>query len=224
MSLQAAEIHELIETCNAAEIERRRDYHQYLVERGDQSETFEEHLEKFAMIVRTGETATPAEIRDLEGAIGRPLPPELAELYTTIGRLIGLSPRGQLEIPSVRRLLQRMKDPSVPAYEKLCSLGLADMMRAPWGNERPELDPENGTVSAEGLEAINQAYTCIGWIRNDPGEEGHTYVYFDRDGRFGTVFYHQDDLEEICESGLLSWVEQNPERQTLSEILIGFLR
>jgi glycine/D-amino acid oxidase-like deaminating enzyme len=72
MSLRAPEILELVEQRNARVIARRREYYEYLVSRGDQKQTLEEHLEQYAEIVRTGEAATASEIRSLEDAIGRP--------------------------------------------------------------------------------------------------------------------------------------------------------
>lgn len=223
MSLRAQEILELVEQRNAREIAQRRDYYEYLVSRGDRSETLEEHLERYAQVIRTGEAATASEIRSLEDVIGRPLPPELTELYTTIGMLYGHA-QCQPEVPSVRSLLQRLGDPSMPRYLKLRSLGLTDMMNAAWSNDRSEFDAETSILSAEELQTLNQAYTCIGWIRSDPGDEGHTYAYFDRDGRFGTIFFHQDEFGEVYEGALVPMMEESPARQTLSEILIDFLR
>ena len=224
MRLRTGEILELVATWNDAETARRRDYHAYLAGKGDREDTFEEHLRKYGALIRTGELATPAEIRELGDAVGSPLPQELAEFYTTLGMLRGGGPAGELSIFSARELLRRMRDPAVPPYEAIASPGLARMMSACWGNDRFEFDPANGCISAAEVAAIDDAYICVGWVAIDPGVEGHTYVYFDRAGQFGSLFYHQDAFDELYEDDLVPMIEESPARRTLSEILLEMLR
>lgn len=224
MIFRADEIAAIVEEGNAEEVARRREYWEYLMAKGGETDTFEEHLRRYGMIVRTGETATDSEMGELEQLIGRPLPTELKEFYTTLGMLVGLARTGRIEVPSVRSLLKRLRDHEVRRYEKLHSLGLADMMRAAWGNDRWELEAEGGILTAGQLAAINGTYVCIGWICNDPGEEGHTYITFDRAGAFDTIFYHQDAADDLQEE-LLGMIERSPATgtATLSSILARLL-
>ncbi|MCM2313868.1 MAG: hypothetical protein NDJ92_01780 [Thermoanaerobaculia bacterium] len=224
MPLRTREILELVAIWNDAETARRRDYHAYLAGKGGREDTFEEHLRKYGALIRTGELATPAEIRGLGDAVGSALPEELAEFYTTLGMLRGGGPAGELSIFSARELLRRMHDPEVPRYEAIVSPGLTRMMSACWGNDRFEFDPASGCISAAELAAIDDAYTCVGWVSSDPGLEGHTYVYFDREGRFGSLFYHQDGFDELHEDALVPMIESSPARRSLSEILLESLR
>jgi hypothetical protein len=224
MTLKKAEILELVGGYNTRETARRREYYDGLVARGDKSETFEQHLEKYSDLIRTGDTATAAEIEKLSALVKRPLPAELVEFYTQIGKLRGREEGIGIRVEPVKELLRRTGDPSLAPYERYRSLGLADMMRACWGNDRFEFDPKNGEISAAELQAINEKYTCIGWVESDLGVEAHTYAYFDAEGRFGTVFYHQDAFDELYEHAFIPMLQKSSARSTLSDVLLEWLR
>jgi hypothetical protein len=203
------EIFQAIDRINAAEIARRRDYYAYLTNREPQEETLEEHVEKYAALVRTGGAASPEQIRELEAAQSTRLPGELQDFYRTLGKL---QRPHHLEIFAVAEL------------GEMRSMGLIDMMNACWGYGRFEFDPAEGLMSQEMIDALNAAYKCAGWVWSDRGEEGHDYIWFDRDGRFGTTFFHQDEFDELYEESLVPMLERSPAAgQPLSGILLKAL-
>jgi hypothetical protein len=87
MPLRTPEILHWIDRLNAAEMKRRRDYYDYLTTKGPHDETFEEHVARYAALIRTGSIATPEQIAHLEAAEQTPLPTELRDFYRTIGHL-----------------------------------------------------------------------------------------------------------------------------------------
>lgn len=205
MPLQTGEILRWIERCDAAEMKRRRDYYDYLTSKGPQDQTFEEHVAKYAALIGRGGVATAEQIAGLEVAEKTTLPAELHEFYRIIGRL---------HVPGVMDVF------SVEELRGMRSMGLIDMMCAAWGNDRPEFDPGEGLIQQATIDATNAAYKCAGWIWSEPGYEGHDYVWFDREGRFGTTYYHQDDFDALYEESLLPMLERSPEDRTFSEIIL----
>ena len=220
MSLQLDEILELVNRFNAAEKERRRNYYAYRLTQGPQSDTFDEHLERYGTLARTGQVASEEEIGLLESALGATLPRELRDFYTQVGRLrIGII--GPVEVFSVGELLERLAIPS--RWFRFRSLGLVHMMSAAWTNNRPELEPENGLLDGETIARLNSAYRCIGWLASG-GTGAFEYIYFDRAGAFGTLRYHQDLWGELYSEKLLPMMERSPADRTLSSILLEILR
>lgn len=207
-ALRTDEILRYVERINASEMKRRRDYYDHLASKEPQTETFEEHVAKFANLVRTGDTATLDEIRAFETAQSTTFPGELQEFHQTFGRLHAYH---TIEIFSVAEL------------QSMRSMGLIDMMSACWGHDRPEFDPAEGMMTREEIDALNAAYKCVGWIWSDPGEEGHDYIWFDRDGRFGVTFFHQDAFDELYEEALVPMMARSPGSETLSDIILRAL-
>lgn len=218
MPLDVGSIQALVETFNAPEIARRREYYDYLLSKGDSEETFEEHLAKYSQIIRVGETTSDAELAALEAALGRPLPDDLREFYKTVGQL--RSTMGPIEVPSARELLRRLALPEEWSGHRIRSLGLVDMIVHCWGGDRWEFRPESGLIKAEEIERLNARYAVFGWLNSDPGLEGHHYLYFDEAGRFGTVFFHQEDFDRFYAESLGPMQERSPAKETLSELLV----
>lgn len=218
----AAEISAIVEAFNAPEVARRVDYWNYLRDRGrTDGESLDEHVRRYARIIRAGETATAGELAELEAIAGRPLPADLREFYRDVGQLMaGGSP---VQIESARRTLERLRLPAAERPRRLRSLGLVDRIHACWGGAREELEPEAGLLTRDQAAALNRRFLAIGWFTTDPGEEGHTYIYFDEAGRFGALFFHQDD-EDFLKASLLPMLEASPARQSLADVLLPLLR
>lgn len=217
-----AEIEALVQSYNAPEVARRTEYWNYLRERGEtDGETLAEHLRRFAQIVHTGDVATEAELAALETHAGRPLPRDLRAFYREVGELrTGGVP---VEIESVRRTLERLRLPADEGYRRLRSLSLVDRIHRCWGGSREEFEPGGGLLTRGQLEELDRRYRSIGWFTTDPGEEGHTYLYYDEEGRWGALEFHQDD-EAFLDKELLPLLNGSPSRLRLEELLVPLLR
>jgi hypothetical protein len=218
MNLRTNEITQLVESYNAAEIEIRRDYYDYLQSQEPQTESFEEHLQQYADLIRTGDTATANEVAALETTVGVTFPEELRELYATIGMLRAGGPEGRIDLFSVRELTEKAQKAAAPH-----PLGLVKMILDCWGEDRFEFNPSKGLISADQIARLDAEYTCIGWIWTDRSLESHEYIYFDRAGNFGTLFYHQDAFDQLYNDSLLPMLEASPAKSALSEIILKAL-
>ena len=215
--LQTDEILALVRGHNEREARLRREYYAYLLTQGPQTETFEQHLELYGCLARTGEGATPEQIEEIESLAGVSLPLELRELYTLLGELkVGNQVAPAIRLFSIPELVRRLR--LQDSWERFRSLGLIHMMSASWGNRRPELEPDLGLLDAEEIGRLNAAYTCVGWIPD--GHEAHRYIYFDRAGAFGTLYYHQDGLDGLYSESLKPMQSRSLADTTLSSIVI----
>jgi hypothetical protein len=57
------------------------------------------------------------------------------------------------------------------------------------------------------------------WIETSPWPPGQSSDVMS-DGRFGSVFYHQDDFETFRDEALLPMLERSPARETLDAVLV----
>ena len=177
MGLKVDEILDFVTKFNNAEIERRREYYAYLCSREPQAETFVEHVEKYGNYIRTGEMATDEQITALEERVSVRFPDESRQFFRTIGRLHSNYPEeGQITLHSVSELTAYLNTPSDRPYQVLRSLGLIDMIKLCWGNDRFEFEPRNGYVTQAEIDRINAEYACIGWLCADLGLEAHEFA------------------------------------------------
>lgn len=167
----------------------------YLDQNGDEDELYSEA------------PATDEEIARLETLAGFPLPAELADFYREFGSL-----KNRLQddshcfwIPSASELVARVQDPD---WNPARSLGLIEMIRAYWGNDRSEFD-EGRHFDAAQIGALNDGYQCFGWYLGEDIYEGAHFLFFDRNGQIGSLYYHQDlfdeakrNLKELLSDGL----------------------
>ena len=211
-------IQALVDARNAPELARRKDYYEYLVQqRRTDGETLEEHIARFADFVRFGPGATDDEIAQLTERIDTQLPEALLDFYRELGGL-----RGQgMTIYSPAELLVSLSD-TVRPYERLYSTGITDMMRHAWGNDRWEFEPKNELITQAEIDGLKSRYHCIG-LHGSGDCESHTYLYFDTEGRFGTIHYHQDEFDDLLESTLRPMLEESPARLTLWEVVLQWL-
>lgn len=198
-------IEQAIAAPNAEARQRQAEYHQYLVESGrDDGETLEEHLDRFVQPAKISGPADPADIDRLRTLSPLPLPDELLQFYRSAGGFDGGRPFSGTHVPSPTELLtmHRSKRP----YERIRSIGLVDMIRASWGNDRFEFEAGSGEgLSEQQITALNSAYAVAGWRPREDGE-AFEYLYFDAAGRFDILHYHQDDFETLYEDDLVPMV------------------
>ncbi|HSW03445.1 hypothetical protein [Aquabacterium sp.] len=196
------------ERANALELRERRDYHAYLKARGDDSETLEEHVARYASLAWLGQPAVEHDLVRLQAICPVPLPAALLSFYRTAA---GFRGGGRLQDAVIHAPADLLRASELPAgqWDALRSMGLVHMVLRAWGNDRFEFDPD----SQEGLDrpsvdALNTNYAIIGWRVMDDGE-AHEFLYFDRQGRFGRLFYHQDAFDELLADHLLPMVRQS---------------
>ncbi|KAA6432763.1 SMI1/KNR4 family protein [Dyadobacter flavalbus] len=161
--------------------------------------------------------STEEEVLVLENRIGIKLPEVLKNLYTGFGSIKNRNwnENNCLDIYSVSYLMERLDDPD--KWARTESLGIIDMIRLSWGNDRYELDEE---LSPAMKAYLNKHYICFGLYRTDDNLESANYLYFDMHGRFGSVFYHQDNFEDLLQNHLRPMLEESPATHTLEELLL----
>jgi hypothetical protein len=153
----------------------------------------------------------------LENQIHSKLPEELGNFYTGFGAIKNRNwnENNCMDIYSIKYLMERLNDPD--KWARTESLGIIDMIKLSWRNDRYELDDE---LSPSMKTFLNKNYICFGLYRTDDNLESANYLYFDTHGRFGSVFYHQDDFEDLLENHLHPMMEESPAAQTLIELLL----
>ncbi|SDD70768.1 SMI1 / KNR4 family (SUKH-1) [Dyadobacter soli] len=164
----------------------------------------------------TGEKGDPAHLAILESKIGRPLPPDLKEFYNTVGNIKSnsLNENNSIDFFSTSYLVEKLDDSD--KWEKIVSLGLLDMIKHSWGNDREEIDE----LSANTRDQINSRYICFGWFRTDDNLESANYLYFDQDGKFGSVPYHQDDFDDLFVNYIKPMLNTSPASKSLEDLIV----
>ncbi len=174
------------------------------------------------------EAIVPAEeVQKLEQLAGCSFPDDLKELYEQFG-VIRTENDESLSIlthkvPDLIKGLEQAKDPEAWKHRKIFSLGIIDMIKAAWGNDRQEYDPESGNFTQAEIDFLNQNYICFGHYRTFYGFESADYLYFDQDGNYGSFHYHQDELRTDLKTLLAHGITGS----SLSDLLenkIEFLR
>ena len=156
-----------------------------------------------------GPTATVEEIARLQALTPVPLPPDLLDFYRYIGGLRGNSGLQDAVLHTPADLLAAAALPA-GQWDTLRSLGLVDMILWSWGNDRFEFDPASGEgLKQQHVDTLNANYAAFGWRVLEDGE-AFEYLYFDRQGRFGRVFYHQDAFGEVVEDHLRPMLKLRP--------------
>jgi hypothetical protein len=71
--------------------------------------------------------------------------------------------------------------------------GLVDAVESLWGG-RPEFKK---SFNESEIQFLNDNYFCFGHYKID--DNAYTHLFFDKDGNFGDLYYHQDDWEDAKE-------------------------
>ena len=211
------------ERVNALELHERREYHAYLASRGDRSETLEEHIDKYASLARLGPPVPEDELARLQAICPVPLPADLLAFYRVAAGFRGGSRLQDAVLHSPADLLRASERPA-GQWDALGSLGLVHMVRWAWGNDRSEFDPDSGEgLDQAAVDALNANYAVIGWRMIEEGE-AHEFIYFDRQGGFGRLFFHQDGFDELLADDLQPMVrEARPAPGRFDAVLADFI-
>lgn len=164
--------------------------------------------------------ASNESIKSLETMQSIDLPAELQSFYKTFGGLVNKENNESycFNLPTIDQLIAKIKSND---SDKIKSLGIIDMINNSWGNSRAELS-DNKHLTVEQIKYLNENFKCIGWYRDDTILESAYYIYFDKKGYFGEVFYDQDDFESL-KKDLNHLLASNNEQKTLEEILLKAL-
>lgn len=155
-------------------------------------------------------------IKLLENLQSTDLPTELESFYKTFGGLVNKDNEESycFNLPTIEELIAKINSNE---SNKIKSLGIIDMVNNSWGNGRSELN-DGKHLTADQVKFLNENYKCIGWYRDDTILESAYYIYFDKKGAFGEVFYDQDDFEGFKKE-LNHLINSNNEQKTLDQIL-----
>ena len=195
-------LHAMMNRINSTELASRQEYYAYLLTQGDHEDTLEAHVAKYANFVALGPPASEQSIDALRSMSGPTLPDSLLSFYRSVGSIRGGDRLKGLTLHSPEVLLsKRVSNPQQP-WDCVPSIGLVDMIRWSWGNDRFEFDPASGDgLTQVEVDALNAQYSVIGWYDVFEGE-GHEYLIFDRSGAFATLHYHQDAFDELYADSL----------------------
>jgi hypothetical protein len=205
---------------NALELASRKEHHAYLVEERGRIEPFDDYLEKYADFAKFGQPATDAEIAGLDALSDVAIPPALLAFYRDKGSFIGGTHLDNLRIPGPTDLRREQTDRPWPGR----SMGLIDVIRYVWGGDRPEFDPRSsgGGLTAEELDRLNARYSICAWRLVDEGE-GHEFIYFDNEGKFGILYHHQDDDVESRQADFRKMLHGSPAGKSFAGALRDLL-
>ncbi len=134
--------------------------------------------------------ASAAEIEDLEVRLGRPLPPELQQLYRSYSGLFIAAAGVVVDLTSLVWIDR------IP--------GAVEAARSSWSEAPWELDPHREVFRQAEVARLNQALLCVGWFRSD--EAAHTFLCVDERGRLAAVTYDRGDVLQF-RADLLRLVE-----------------
>jgi hypothetical protein len=168
------------------------------------------------------ETDTPAstsEVAQLEANYRLPIPAELRALYQSLGSVNSAEANesDHINIHSAKSMLEALNH--TDRWCKLHTPGLIDYVRYRWSHDRWELDE---FIDKEKQSKLNANYQVFGIWRGGDILEGAHYFYFDANGNFGTVYYHQDDFDAFMDA-LTPMLANSPANQTLEQCIEGAL-
>ncbi|MFJ8459161.1 hypothetical protein ACIQ57_08520 [Lysinibacillus xylanilyticus] len=165
------------------------------------------------------QNATNAQIDVMQGFLNVQIPTDLKMFYMELGSITpaegNYGEDFMLKIDSVTSLLNALENEE--KWDNLISLGLIDYIKYSWGNNRPEFDEY---VDAEDIAYINEHYKCFGLYRYTWGFEEANYLYFDKDGKFGEVRYHQDEFDELWIEHLNDLLVKSAATENLQDMVI----
>lgn len=148
-------------------------------------------------------SATDEEIGNMEKVVGFTIPKELNDFYKHIGRV-----QNTMNFEVHCLCISEPKE-IVPFYTKsfsssdsdrALSFGLIDIIVEHWGFNRPEFQNFGEymySLTEKETDYINANYKCFGYWRNDDILEGAYFLFFDKKGNFGEIYYHQDEFDDI---------------------------
>ncbi|MGU3576789.1 hypothetical protein ACLBWZ_14745 [Brucellaceae bacterium C25G] len=187
------QLQEFLNEDNAQEINEQRDYYKYAVKTQGETRPFEEFKTVYGPLGSFGTPASDDVIKAFAPTI--PFPPDLIDFYRKHGSLRGMERQLNINILDLTELNNnRIKNDNEPLFR---SLGLVDMIEYFW-DERDQIKPESGEsiFTPEEIKQINANYQVVGyWLAINESNEALNLLYYDKTGRFGIAYLHQDDWD-----------------------------
>jgi hypothetical protein len=216
-------LHAEMQRVNALERVEREEHYAYLQSRGEADESFEDYMAKYASLARLATPASETLLVALQGRSAVPLPESLLDFYRGAGGFRGGNRLQGLIIHDAEIVVTKCAPNPQEPWDCLRSMGLIDMILWSWGNDRFEFKPESGDgLSAAEVAMLNHNYSIAGWRPVEEGE-GFQYLYFDRDGRFDILHYHQDAFDELYAESLRPMLQQSLATLTFDEAMAALL-
>jgi len=188
----------------------REEHFAYLQTRGEADESLDTYMARYASLARFATPASEALLLALQELSAVPLPKSLLAFHRGLGGFRGGNRLQGLVIHDAETLLAKCAPNPQQPWDHLRSIGLVDMILWSWGNDRFEFKPESGDgLDAAEVATLNRNYSIAGWRPVEEGE-GFQYLYFDRDGRFDILHYHQDAFDELHAQSLQPMLLRSP--------------
>jgi hypothetical protein len=144
---------------------------------------------------------TEDNIATLQQLSNTKFPDELVMFYKAIGGLYNMQVDDgiSINIKNCEMLISDLVTKvnySTRTGTKLASLGLIDFIEYAWGGNRDEFKIESGFFNQNEIDFINENYKCVGWYKLNTINESAYYIYFDREGKFTSILYDQDNFDD----------------------------
>ena len=153
----------------------------------------------------------------IAGYFANVLHPELEKFYAELGGIktgADFADNFSVTLPTLKTLMVDLSKEG--KYNKLVSLGIIDQIMFSWGNDRYEFEEE---ISVENRDFLNENYLCFGWYRYDQGYESANYLYVDKSGKYGEIFYNQDDFGQLWRDFLKPMLTKSSATENLEDML-----
>ncbi|MBT2564386.1 hypothetical protein J7E50_23500 [Pedobacter sp. ISL-68] len=167
------------------------------------------------------DAATAAEMEQLKTYFEIPVPADLVSFYSQLGSLKPYDDElFALSIDSAQSLIESINHQN--KWYRCQSLGIVDYIKFCWINDRQELEEDNYLNKAQ-LHYLNSNYKCFGLYRTNWGFEEADYLYFDSNGNFGTVRYHQDNISDFLDHYLIPLTHKSLATETFEAIMLRII-
>ena len=172
---------------------------------------FEDDDDADVLVLVECESATKEIVDAFEKQAGIKLPSGLEKFYCEIG---GIEHRycdecNSLSIPPLESLLWDL----TTEIGRKPSMGLVDSIVRPYA-----CDLKEWGLTQEELELANRRLICFGTRRGDWGLEAAHFLYFDKEGGFGSIYFHQSG-DDRFDTDLKSILAGDSATKTLSELI-----
>ncbi|RUS66610.1 hypothetical protein CUZ56_01890 [Saezia sanguinis] len=205
---------EVAETFNALEIDSRTMSHALLQKDGNCDEPLQEYIRRYAKLAKFGTPTSAQAIEQAQRYAAIAFPAALASFYQQVGAFIGNEHLCDLTIYRIDTVPERARD-EWPPYERFYSFGLLDTINLAWGNSRDEfkIGSDTAIVSQQEYDILNQNYMVVGYWAHPPGADASTYIFYDKQGLFGTIYVDQDEFD------IFHLLEKSTAAQTWDEVM-----
>jgi len=190
----------------------RRNYYAYLIESDNEDlDTFDNFYKQTRSSNSFSNPITSSEVQRFEQAHNVVFPVQLKDLFLAVNDDQDFSILNLTELEHY--LSEDRKN-----YEHLNGLGLVHMLDFVWSNRKDDFKPDTGSLTQTQIDFLNTHYTAIGSLAVD--DNTYIIIYFDKDNRFGAVWYCQDD-GIVFSDYLYPLLEKSQAQHSLYQLLVA---